>query len=149
MVAKPDSPLPPLDARVVHEPERPLHPLAGVLAALDAAEGRAVISLGCDMPLVPQPLLEWLAGPRRDDAVIPKLGGRVQPLLARYEPRAAAPLRAALARDESATAAVLGLNPRVVGERELAKFGDPELLAFNVNTPEQLERATRLLYRDK
>jgi len=148
VVAKPDSPLPPLKTRIVREPELPLHPLAGVLAALDAVGGRAVIALGCDMPLVPPPLLEWLAGLDGTTALI-ELRGRVQPLLARYEPRAAAPLRAALARDESATAAVLGLNPRVVGEQELAKFGDPELLAFNVNTPEELERATRLLHREK
>jgi molybdopterin-guanine dinucleotide biosynthesis protein A len=148
VVAKPDSPLPPLECAVVREPEQPLHPLTGVVAALDAADGRAVIALGCDMPLVPPPLLEWLAGLDETTAVI-EVGGRVQPLLARYEPRAAAPLRAALARDESATAAVLGLNPRVVGEQELAKFGDPELLAFNVNTPEELDRATRLLHRDE
>ena len=147
VVAKPDSPLPPLECRVVREPAEPVHPLCGVVAALGAAEDRAVIALGCDMPLVPPTLLVWLAT-LDADAAVPELGGRMQPLLARYEPIVAPALEAAIKRGDSATDAVAGLDPRVLTEAELSRFGNPELIALNVNTSADLERAAALLDSD-
>jgi hypothetical protein len=41
--------------------------------------------------------------------------------------------------------AVSALDPRIVTERELARFGDPELICLNVNTPADLERATAVI----
>jgi molybdopterin-guanine dinucleotide biosynthesis protein A len=144
VVAKPDSQLPPLECRIVHEPAEPVHPLSGILAALAAADGRPVIALGCDMPLVPPALLAWLATIDAA-AAVPELAGRVQPLLARYEPRVAASLEEALSSDASATDAVLALDPRILGEGELAPYGDPATISFNVNTPADLDRAATLL----
>jgi GTP:adenosylcobinamide-phosphate guanylyltransferase len=42
---------------------------------------------------------------------------------------------------------VVALEPRVVAEDELARFGDPELISLNVNTPADLERAEAALGR--
>ena len=61
VVAKPDSPLPKLDCRVLSEPSEPHHPLTGVVTALSASGGRGVVAIACDMPLVPSKLLTWLA----------------------------------------------------------------------------------------
>jgi molybdopterin-guanine dinucleotide biosynthesis protein A len=144
VVAKPDSPLPRLPCRVVREPAEPAHPLRGILSALDAADGRAVVALACDMPLVPAALLEWLAG--IDAAVaVPEVGGRLQPLLARYEQGVAPALETALRRAAAAHEAVSALEPRVVDEDELARFGEPELICLNVNTPADLERAAAVI----
>ena len=41
----------------------------------------------------------------------------------------------------------MALEPRIVDERDLAAFGAPEELCFNVNRPEELERAALLLAR--
>ena len=41
--------------------------------------------------------------------------------------------------------AVAALDPHIVGERELARFGDPERIVFNVNSPEDLLTAEQLL----
>jgi molybdenum cofactor guanylyltransferase len=145
VVAKPDSPLPELACRVVREPGEPVHPLVGIVSALDSS-GRAVIAVACDMPLVPPALIEWLAG-LDTRAAVPEVGGRLQPLLARYEPAVADALRDALERGAPAHEAVLALEPRVVAEDELARFGDPELISLNVNTPADLERAEAALGR--
>lgn len=143
VVAKPSTALPPLEEQVVHEPGSPLHPLCGVIAALDFASERspapAVIVLGCDMPFLTGELLGWLAPLR--GAAIAEAGGRLQPLLARCHPLHRGILRAALAEQRSLATALSSLEPRVLDERELSRFGDPERLCFNVNDPADLAQA--------
>jgi molybdopterin-guanine dinucleotide biosynthesis protein A len=146
VVAKPDSPLPALDCRVLTEPSEPRHPLTGLLAALDASAGRGVVAIACDMPLVPARLLSWLAQRGRDrQAAVCEVGGRLEPLLGRYAPAASAPLARSLAAGEPMRAAVATLDLRVITERELSRFGDPERIVFNVNTPGDVAAAERLL----
>ncbi|MBA3809805.1 MAG: molybdenum cofactor guanylyltransferase [Solirubrobacterales bacterium] len=143
VVAKASTVLPPLAEQVVHEPELPLHPLCGVLAALELAGARspapAVLVIACDMPFLTGELLDWLAHLR--GAVTACVDGRPQPLLSRCHPLQRAILRAALAEQSSLAAAIATLEPRVIDERELSRFGDPERLCFNVNDAEDLARA--------
>jgi molybdenum cofactor guanylyltransferase len=146
VVAKPDSPLPPLDCRVLSEPSEPRHPLTGLLTALRASAGRGVIAIACDMPLVPAKFLRWLAEIDAPVAVC-EVGGRLEPLLGRYAPETSAALAAALADGAAMREAVAALDPHVVTEREIARFGDPARIVFNVNSPEDLAAAERLLGR--
>ncbi|MGN6588158.1 MAG: molybdenum cofactor guanylyltransferase [Solirubrobacterales bacterium] len=142
--AKPGDPLPPVDAPMLREPEQPRHPLTGIVAALRAGEGRPVVAIACDLPFVTAGLIRLLANaPER--LVVPTLDGRVQPLLARYEPSLLPELEAALEREEPLTHTVEALNPRLLGEEELAQFGDPHRLLFNVNDPDDLREAEVLL----
>lgn len=143
VVAKESSDLPDLECPIVREPDQRTHPATGILAALDAAGGPVVVLAG-DMPFVPAQLLAVLArlsGP----AVLPILAGRAQPLLARYEPSAATRLERAVERDEPLLDAVRALDPLVLGADELAGFGDPDLIAFNVNDRDDLAAAERLV----
>lgn len=144
IVAKPGSELPDLDCEVLREPADPVHPLAGLLSVLGAAGGRRVVALACDMPFVPPALLSWLAE-SADAAAVIETGGRLQPLLAAYDPAVAAQLAPALAAETPLGEAVRTLDPRIVDERELRRFGDPKRIAFNVNSPADLERAERWL----
>ena len=41
--------------------------------------------------------------------------------------------------------AVAALDPFVIAEERVARFGDPARIFFNVNSPEDLERAEQLL----
>jgi len=143
VVAKEESPLPELDCPVLREPALPSHPLCGVIAALRWAANRPVLVVGCDMPFVTGPLLAWLAG--LDGLVVPEIEGRLQPLLARYEPSRAEALEIALRRGDSMRDAISALHPRVLSERELQRFGDPSRLFYNVNAPTDLQGAERLL----
>ena len=142
--AKAGDRLPPLEAPVLREPEQPRHPLAGIVAALRAGEGRPVVVVACDLPFVSAGLIRLLAeAPER--LVAPVLDGRPQPLLARYEPSLLPELEAALEREESLARTVESLDPRFLGEDELAQFGDPHRLLFNVNDPDDLRKAEALL----
>jgi len=143
VVAKRQSPLPELDCLVLREPALPSHPLCGVIAALRWGGSRPVVVVGCDMPFVTGPLLAWLAG--LDGLVVPEVDGRLQPLLARYEPAHAGALEIALRAGCSMRDAITALKPRLVGEPELQRFGDPGRLFLNVNDPIDLRVAERLL----
>jgi molybdopterin-guanine dinucleotide biosynthesis protein A len=146
VVAKPDSPLPDLGCRVVHDAEAALHPAAGIVAALRAAAGEPIVVLACDMPFVPPDLIDFLAG--LDAAVaVPRVNGRLQPLLARYGPSAVAALEDALGRGAALRRAVADLDPLIVDEAELARFGDPGEITANVNDRTELTSAERLLAR--
>jgi molybdopterin-guanine dinucleotide biosynthesis protein A len=152
VVAKAGSELPPLPGVPVWtEPDEPRHPLAGLVHALERAtppEGlgapRAILVCAGDLPFVDPQLVERVAhlDAAGAPALVPRAGGRLQPLLARYEPAAREPLAAALARRPAPplTAAVEALTPRVV---ELAD----ETSFFNVNAPEDLLTAAGLLDR--
>jgi molybdopterin-guanine dinucleotide biosynthesis protein A len=143
VIAKRSTLLPPLAEQVAHEPEQPRHPLCGVVAALELASSRspapAVLLLACDMPFLTGPLLAWLA--RLDGAAMATVGGRPQPLLASCPSGHLPVLRQALSEQRPLHAAFGELAPRILDERELSRFGDPERLCFNVNDAEDLRLA--------
>lgn len=65
-------------------------PLGGTLAAMRSAPDSAWIVAACDMPRVRQEAVAWLVSERSPEfwAVLPQMVvGRVEPLLAVYEPR--------------------------------------------------------------
>lgn len=142
VVAKPDSSLPALGVEIWEEPAEPAHPLCGIVRALQG--GRPVLVVGCDMPLITPAAVSWLAG-LPGPLAIPRVGGRLHPLLGRYDPELAPALEDALRRQAPLQDAVMELRPRLLEEAELRRFGDPARLLFNVNTPEDLAEAQRLL----
>jgi molybdenum cofactor guanylyltransferase len=134
VVTKADTPLPPLEVRVVTEPREPRHPLLGVVTAL-AEGGRPVIACACDLPFMTAEVLRALAAATTTAAVHD--GERLHPLIARYEPGALPFLRHALAADRSATSALEALSPAVIEV--------DARIAFNVNTTADLESAAAAL----
>ncbi len=68
-----------------------------------------------------------------------------QPLAARYSPSDLGLIEAALARQAPARQAAAELDATLITDNDLARFGDPAVMFFNVNTPEDLLRAEALL----
>jgi len=143
VVAKPDSELPPLGCRTIREPQRPRHPLCGIVAALRDAGGRPVIAVGCDMPFA-GPLLAALAA-ARGPLVVASAGERLQPLPGRYDAALLPALEAALQDERALRATLESLGPRTIAGAELARLGDPRRLCFNVNTAADQAQAERML----
>jgi molybdopterin-guanine dinucleotide biosynthesis protein A len=127
------------DVVVLFEPAEPVHPLAGIVAALRQT-GRPIVVVGCDFPFVPPALLRALAD-APEPLVVPAPGGDLQPLVARWTPALFPALEAALAREEPLRRTVATLSPRLLTDAELAPFGDPARVFFNVNTPADLRHA--------
>jgi molybdopterin-guanine dinucleotide biosynthesis protein A len=124
---------------VWREPGEPRHPVAGIVAALRGAAGRPVLVCAADLPLVTVALVRAIAAAPAHGApaVVPEVGGRLEPLLARYEP--------------TALDALAGADP-AAPLREIVSALAPATLAldaaalFNVNTPADLAEAERRLH---
>ncbi len=136
VVAKQATPLPTLDVPVWEEPDEPVHPLLGIVTALERAQG-AVVAIGCDQPFVTPELLSRLAiGP----GAAVRASGRLAPLPARYEPEWLPALRAALAAEAPLRATLEALAP-------VAIEADHTDLVAGVNTPGELAAAEGALAR--
>ncbi len=118
-------------------------PLAGLLAALEGASGRAALLLGIDLPLVPSRLLEGLVAlAGGSDAVVPVSPRGPEPLCAVYGAACLEPVRRRVAAgDLKMTAFWPEVQVRDVGLEELEAFGDLAELFLNVNAPGDYERA--------
>ena len=140
-------------ATIVLDPPGSHGPLGGLIAGLEAGAYTRAIGFGGDYPLVPGALLRaLLARLERDDgarAIVPRVGGMPQPLVAAYAPDATQRLRASMDSGErSLVAAVMALEPVWLDDAELANLPGGLDAWLNVNTPEDLERArTRLAAR--
>jgi molybdenum cofactor guanylyltransferase len=129
VVAKAATPLPE-GIEVWHEPDEPVHPLLGIVTAVERAGGPVVVT-ACDMPFVPPALLARLAaGP--EAAVV--ASGRLEPFPARYEPAWLAALRTALAAEAPLTATLAALAPVTIATDDDGPFR-------SLDTPEDLAAA--------
>ncbi|HEY2525387.1 MAG TPA: molybdenum cofactor guanylyltransferase [Candidatus Binataceae bacterium] len=131
-------------ARIVRD-DRAFEGPAGALArGLRAARHNLAFACSCDLPMLraetAASLLSLIG--EHDDAVIPEVGGRLQPLHAVYRRRCAGALDAMLARGERRLGAVAkAANCRIVAEAEY-RHADPDALScFNINTPADYARA--------
>jgi molybdopterin-guanine dinucleotide biosynthesis protein A len=148
VVRAPGQELPPLDAVVVDDAVAYDGPLAALYEGLNALDGEADVAFACgvDTPLLAPAFVRAVLRSlhKGDDAVVPIIGGRSQPLLAAYRVRLAPRLRALL--DDGA----FGLKevPRACAVRQVGEWeliSDPELdavdprldSALNANTPEE------------
>ncbi len=127
-------------------------PLAGIEAGLLAARHAHVFVAAGDMPFLTSDLIKYLLGllSGRVRAVVPDIGGKLHPLCAAYEREVRSEVTAALDRGVRSLSGLLEGLPgvRYVGEKELRRFGDPELLLTNVNSPEDLAWARAVLGED-
>jgi molybdopterin-guanine dinucleotide biosynthesis protein A len=124
--------------------------LTGLYSALNAAGGDVLV-LGWDMPFIPVGLLKALMdGSLSHDAFLPESGGPrgVEPLCAVYRPACLEPMRQSLeAGDQRAVAFHHAVRVGILPREAVATFGPPEHLFFNVNAPDDLERAESLCPR--
>ena len=124
--------------------------LGGILTALSAGEG-PVLCVAWDMPFVPAPLLRALIEASGDfDAFLPESGSPrgLEPLCGVYGPSCRGPIEDAIARgDFRAIAFHDAVRMGTLSLDQTRQFGDPVELFFNVNRPEDLERAEGLWRR--
>lgn len=122
-------------------------PVGALRHGLTRARGEIVFACSCDLPLLRSELASALCAMiENNDAVIPQVEGRTQPLCAAYR---RAPAIAALTAMETGNERRLTLiserlKVRTVEETTLRAI-DPQLRSFlNVNTAEDYARALRL-----
>jgi molybdopterin-guanine dinucleotide biosynthesis protein A len=118
-------------------------PAAGILGGAEAYPGRRLLVLACDLPWVPEKLLAALSRLDGCDCVFPRWREGLEPLCALYGPAALAAIGRRAARGLFALhrlAEEEGLAVRILEGDDLARFGDPEEIFLNLNTPGDWER---------
>lgn len=118
-------------------------PAAGILGAAATYPGRPLLVLACDLPRVPSALLAELARPENCDWVVPRWNqNRLEPLCSLYGPAALDVLAERVGRGLLAPHGLRdepSLAVRYLEADQLARFGPPGEIFFNLNTPEDLE----------
>ena len=120
--------------------------LGGILTAVETVG--SALCVAWDMPFVSADLLAALAALLSGaDAALPESDSRrgLEPLCAAYGPACGPAIRAAIARGD---ARAVGFHPDVRVARlprdAVLQYGDPTVLFFNVNSPDDLARAELL-----
>ena len=136
-----------LGLRMVGDRQPGAGALDGLLTALEAARGDRVMLLACDMPFVSRPLLDHMVGIDSDaEVVIPRCGGKLQPLHTIYAASCAASVRGALKEGEKRMISFFPSVQTWIVEQEILDQYDPNGLSFfNVNTPDDLVQAEKTL----
>ena len=131
------------DTRIVSDVYPGMGSLGGIFSGLAAAENEWAMVTACDMPFLNSDLLGYLLSLRDGaDVVVPVVEGRPEPTHALYSRECLPFIEERLRAGElKITGFYGGVMVRYVEEEEIRPF-DPELLSFfNVNSPEDLERA--------
>ena len=119
--------------------------LGGVYAALRGAAAERVLVVATDMPFLSLPLLRWMLAQPADYDVLLPLSDRPQPLHAVWGKGCLGPLRRRLESGRLRLTDVLAeVRVRPVPAAVLAREDPRGLSFFNVNTPQDLQRALEL-----
>jgi molybdopterin-guanine dinucleotide biosynthesis protein A len=124
-------------------------PLGGIQAALAAANSEWCLIVACDLPFVTRELFARLMEFCNDstDAIVPlQEDARPQPLCSLYRrERCSRAAEQSIANDEHTPRALLDkVNTRYIEFSELSDLIGAEHFFFNMNTPENYERATEI-----
>lgn len=136
------------DVRIVPDEREHAGPLRALALGLTAIRNDGAFVCACDSPLLRADLASLLCAMLEGyDAVVPEIAGLAQPLHAVYRKRCVAAISSMIARGEERLVRIVeAVSARTVGEKEL-RASDPDLLSFtNVNTPEDYQRALRLVF---
>lgn len=138
----------PLGVRVVPDRVSGAGALGGLLTAVAESSAERTIVLACDLPFVTADFAAHLAGECvGHDVALPRTGDGFHPLCACWSRETLPELerRAALGHRRIIDA-LSALRVREVGPGEMARFERVAgTLLFNVNTPQEYERALQLL----
>ncbi len=135
-------------ARFVSDVYREAGALGGIHAGLRASHTQYGLVVGCDMPFLNRDLLRHMiaqigdSGGGAPDVVIPRLRGYTEPLHALYSRRCLGPLEQLLAQGGGRIISIFSqVSVRYIEEAEVDRFDPRHCSFFNINTPEDWQRA--------
>lgn len=120
--------------------------LGGIFTGLRASAEPWSLAVACDMPFLSPRLLRYLIEARAGmDAVIPRLGGRPEPLHALYSKACLEPMERMLRAGQLKIAPLFdAVKVRYLDEETIDRIDPKHLSFFNINTQADLEEALRL-----
>ena len=124
--------------------------LSGIHAGLAAARHEFALVVACDMPFLNLALLRHMASlAPGHDAVVPHWQGEFEPLHAVYSRQCITVIETILRRgDRRVVDIYAAIRVRYLEPEEITRFDPDGLSFFNVNSPEDWERAQELAARE-
>lgn len=124
-------------------------PLSGVHSGLSYSSCDCIMVAACDMPFLSLELGRYMVGLLDNkDAVVPRIGDYYQPLFAVYNRKCSDILESALLSGKYKISSVYEqLDIHYVEEQEIKRFGDPDILFYNVNNRHDLQKAEEMARR--
>jgi molybdopterin-guanine dinucleotide biosynthesis protein A len=121
--------------------------LGGIFTGLAASAEPWSLVVACDMPFLNRKLLRHLIGESSNvDAVVPLLGGQIEPLHALYSKACLGPMERMVRTGDLKIAPLFeAVRVRYLDEGTIDRIDPRHLSFFNINTQADLEEAMRLL----
>ncbi len=122
-------------------------PLSGIHAGLYCAAYDITLAVACDMPFLNMDLAVHMIDMVGDhDGVVPRIGEHFQPLFAVYTRRCLPIIEESLLLDRLKMSDIYKfLDILYLDEKEIRRFGDPEVMFHNINNREDLKHAEGLV----
>ena len=156
VTADSSSPLPELGLERVFDVFPGKGALGGIYSGLKAAPSFYCLVVGCDMPFLSLPMLRYMIGLSTDfDAVVPRVGGKLEPLHAIYSKNCLVPMEAELGLDRLKISSLFSsesfkaMRVRYIEDAEVEMFDPGHMSFFNINTEADLELAQKLVEKQK
>jgi molybdopterin-guanine dinucleotide biosynthesis protein A len=122
--------------------------LGGLYSGLLACRHDYALAVATDMPFLSQPLLEWMLAQPRDFDVLAPANDEIETLHTLYSKRCLDAMKRRLDAGKLRITGVFeDVRVRYVDQATLRAIDPDGLSFFNVNTPEDLERARTLAMR--
>ena len=121
-------------------------PLGGIYTGLLASSCQQAIVVGCDMPFLNVTLLDHMVQNfSAFDAVVPRIGKKIEPLCAVYSKGCLPAIRNLLESNELQISKLFNMvKVKYIEEDKIDRFDPEHLSFFNINTQEELEKAKRI-----
>lgn len=121
--------------------------LGGIYTAIHHSQHPHTLVVACDMPFINAELLQYMLTLRENvDVVVPRVENYPEGMHAIYSKACLQPIRQRLEQDNLK---IIGfyetVQVRSLDEPEYERFDSKGLSFFNVNTPEELEKARQLV----
>jgi len=117
-------------------------PLGGIYSGLIMSPSFHNFVVACDMPNINLLLLEYMIKLKNGfDAVVPCLKNGCEPLFAIYSKKCIPVIEKMINDDNLRIKNFFNkIKLKKIKKKEIAKFGNPEVLFFNINTPTDYEK---------
>ena len=118
-------------------------PLGGIHAGLRASDSFHNFVMACDMPNLNSGLIRYVIQEKDNfDVVVPYVKRRYESLFAIYSKNCIMPIyNALISKDLKIRNFFKAVKVRIIEATEIRKFGNPDILFANINTPSDYDKA--------
>ncbi|MDH3975689.1 MAG: molybdenum cofactor guanylyltransferase [Deltaproteobacteria bacterium] len=125
-------------------------PMVGILTAFKITASDYLFVAACDMPFLNRKVIELIVEEGQGyDVALPKIGGKGDPLHALYSKNCYHKMLSFMEKGGRSLNRFINAlhreSVRYIGEEEIKKVDPHALSLFNMNTPEELEKAKQLI----